>query len=82
MTASVRVRLQLRLFENLGKSVRPPSIEGRNSAMDKVDAMTIKNFGQAQTTESLTAATGVWIATCLVQSLSRLKTIAGIRLEV
>ena len=82
MTAPVRAPLQLWLLENLGKSVRPPSIGGRNSGMDKVDAMTIKNFGQGQTTESLTAATVVWIATCLVQSPSRLKTIAGIRLEV
>jgi len=47
--------------------------------MARVDAMTIKNFGQARTTESLTAATVVWIATCLVQCPSRLLTIAGIQ---
>jgi hypothetical protein len=81
-TVIVHVLLQLRLFENRIETAPPPSGGGESIILDSVDVMTIRNPRHAQTLKSLTAAKGVWLAICSVKSFGRLKTIAGIRLEV
>ena len=82
MTVPVRAHLQLRLFKNLSKSVRPPPTGSQNSRMDMVDAATLRNARQRQVPDSLTAAKGVRLANDKANSSCRLETITGICLEV